>query len=73
MFKESTGINISEYVNRLRVEMAKTALQFTDKSITDIGYEVGFSDTAYFTRMFKKCIGVTPKEYRKNFVGEEVK
>ncbi len=67
VFKNSTGMNISEYINNVRVNMAITALKFTERSITDIGYNVGFSDTAYFSKVFKKHTGMSPKEYRKYF------
>ena len=40
-------------------------LRFTDKTIEQIGCEVGFSDTNYFTRLFRKIEGITPGEYRK--------
>lgn len=69
VFKDSTGTNISEYINRVRIEHAKTALQFTSKSVTDIGYDIGFSDTAYFSKVFKKYTDMSPKEYRKYFEG----
>jgi len=72
VFKESTGTNISEYINRVRIERAKTALQFTGKSVTDIGYEIGYSDTAYFSKVFKKLTGMSPKEYRKYFEDKNV-
>jgi len=72
VFKNSTGTNMSEYINRIRVERAKTALQFTDSSITDIGYDTGFSDTAYFSKVFKRITGASPKEYRKYFEDKEV-
>ncbi|MDD4688442.1 MAG: helix-turn-helix domain-containing protein [Eubacteriales bacterium] len=63
-FKNSTGTNISEYINKVRIERAKTALRFTEKSITEIAYEVGYGDTAYFSKVFKGIEGITPKKYK---------
>ena len=47
------------------ITSAKQMLRFTDKTIEQIGCEVGFSDTNYFTRLFRKIEGITPGEYRK--------
>lgn len=54
-----------EYLTNYRINMAKEMLKVTSKSITDIALEVGFSNAAYFTKVFKQVRGITPKEYRK--------
>lgn len=64
IFKEKSNIGISEYINTIRIQEAKEMLDITSKSITEIGIRVGFNDLGYFGRVFKKIVGLTPKEYR---------
>lgn len=65
VFKEKTGKTPTDYINRYRVEKAAFFLKNTDKSITDIALSVGFEDSNYFARVFKKHMGVSPRAYRK--------
>lgn len=51
-------------VNRLRIENAKKLLAITEKSITEISFECGFSTTSYFIKIFRELTGMTPKVYR---------
>lgn len=53
-----------DYVNFYRIEHAAYLLDSTDLSVTVIGSECGFSESSYFTKVFKKYKGITPKEYR---------
>lgn len=64
LFKKKTGVNISRYVNQVRVEAAKELLDTTTKCITEICFEVGFNDSNYFAKVFKQITAMTPKEYR---------
>lgn len=64
LFKEETGENFIEYVTAVRMEKAKELLMHTDKSMKEICCEVGYSDPNYFSRSFKKNVGVTPTEYK---------
>lgn len=59
-----------KYLNSVRIENAKKLLATTDKSVTEIGLECGFSVTSYFIKIFHSFTGITPKQYRK-FVSEE--
>lgn len=59
-----------EYLTNHRVNMAKELLKNTNKSITDIAFETGFSNAAYFTKVFKQIRQITPKEYRKLYAKE---
>lgn len=65
LFKNKMGITIGEYINNFRVEKATVLLRNTSFSITEIAAQVGFDDPGYFTRVFKKHTGVTPREFRK--------
>jgi AraC-like DNA-binding protein len=64
-FKKTVGKTVSEYVNQYRVEKAAILLANTEDAIGNIGATVGFEDTNYFTRVFKRVKGVTPREYRR--------
>ena len=64
MFKKYTGLSPLQYHNMFRLQKAKDLLVDSDKSIKKIAMEVGFQSEHYFTRLFKKKIGVTPSELR---------
>ena len=64
-FKAETGSGILEYITHERLEAAKSLLLQTNISIKDVAAMVGYRDYAYFTRVFKKEIGISPKHYRK--------
>ena len=64
-FKEYTGKTFKEYIAILRVEKSKELLIGTYKTITEIAFETGFNDSAYFNKVFKKIENVTPSKYRK--------
>jgi len=64
VFSQETGETFISYITRVRLEKAKILLRTTQKRTTDVGYEVGYNDTHYFSYVFKKHIGMTPKEYR---------
>jgi two-component system response regulator YesN len=68
LFKEETGENFIEYLNTTRIEQAKNRLRNPEMSMKEIGYEVGYSDPNYFSRIFKKYVGVTPTEFREGAV-----
>lgn len=54
-----------DYLNFYRIEHAAFLLDSTDLSVTDIGAECGFSESSYFTKVFKKYKGITPKDFRR--------
>lgn len=59
---------LAHYVNRIRMEAALFLLAHReDKNMTDIAYELGFTDSAVFSRAFKNFYGVSPREYRKEY------
>jgi AraC family transcriptional regulator of adaptative response / methylphosphotriester-DNA alkyltransferase methyltransferase len=67
LFKQIKGISPSEYVQQVRLEKAIEKLEKTEFSITDISLTVGFLSTPYFITFFKKKVGHTPSEYRRNY------
>ena len=70
LFKKNTGSSLMDYVTKVRIERAKELLERTVLTISEIAIETGYSNTAYFTKMFKKYTnGVTPREYRKGLGG----
>ena len=64
-FKASTGETLHAYVETQRIKSAARMLLSTDKTLTEIAYECGFSSQSYFSYAFKRRMGVTPREYSK--------
>ena len=65
LFAKETGENFSNFSSRLKVEWAKNILEEKNTPINEISDELGFSETGYFIKVFKKYEGVTPAVYRK--------
>ena len=65
-FKEITGSTVVTYLNDLKMNYAFSQLKNTDESITDIATECGFSDISYFTKTFKKHLGILPSKVQRN-------
>lgn len=63
LFKASTGETLRQYVEDRRIKHAANLLISTDKPLTEIAYESGFSSQSYFSAAFKRKMGVTPREY----------
>ena len=64
IFKEEIGESLTNYINRVRIEKSKVLLLDKEISLIDIANLCGFEDQSYFTRVFKKMVGVSPKKYR---------
>ena len=64
IFAKETGVSPWEYLNRYRVQQAKRVLRETQKNVTWIAAQVGFEDPAYFSRVFQRIVGCSPREYR---------
>ena len=71
VFHKKYGITITERISLVRVNHAKTLLEKTFAPINSIAINVGFSDSNYFTRIFKKRVGVSPQQYRKQITAKE--
>lgn len=63
MFKRITGVGVSEYIRIARVNAAQDLIESSKLSISEIAYQCGFNDSNYFTQVFKKIKGITPKKY----------
>lgn len=66
-FFEATGETIITYLNKYRINLAAIMLRETNQSISNIAEEVGFNDTAYFAKLFKKYMFHTPSGYRQRY------
>lgn len=65
LFKQHMGVTPNVYMNTLRSERAIDHLLTSDKSITDIAFDLGYSSQASFTRFFSSNVGIAPSEYRR--------
>jgi two-component system, response regulator YesN len=64
IFSQECGTTFIEYLTSVRIAQAKKLLKNTDMKSTDIAYEIGFNDPHYFSFIFKKVTGVSPRDYR---------
>jgi two-component system response regulator YesN len=64
IFSQEMGITFVEYLTKVRMEAAKELLLKTDLRASEIGYQVGYKDPHYFSYIFKKTHGITPKAFR---------
>ena len=67
IFKESYGTTVNHYLISKRITRAKQLLRFTDMTVDEIGAAVGMGDANYFSRMFRKIEGSSPRTYRKQW------
>ena len=67
IFKEAYGTTVNNYLISKRITRAKQLLRFTDMTVDEIGAAVGMVDANYFSRMFRKVEGSSPREYRKQW------
>ncbi|WP_054023169.1 response regulator [Bacillus sp. FJAT-28004] len=65
LFKKETGLSISDYILKERINLAKELLSKTDTTISNVALAVGFSNFSYFSTLFKKEVSMTPQYYRK--------
>lgn len=63
LFKQETGLSVSEYIEHQKLETAKNMLTFSDYTPGEISFILGFPSQSYFTERFRKATGVTPGKY----------
>ena len=66
LFKAETGTTLTDYINTQRIRRAATHLRESDQSIAEISAAVGIMDVNYFAKIFKRTMGTTPTQYRRN-------
>lgn len=71
-FKHYTGKTIKGYITELRMKRAKVQLSHLELSMQDIASYCGYSDSLFFSRIFKKYVGCSPSEYRRRIESGEV-
>jgi len=64
LFKQKTGYAPIDYFLQMKMQKACQLLDFSDRSIKDIAFSMGFEDPYYFSKRFRKIIGVSPRKYR---------
>lgn len=67
IFKQETGISLTAYITKVRVEKSKKMLLEHGVSLAVISAQCGFKDQSYFTKVFKKETGISPKRFRNNY------
>ena len=70
IFRKTYGTTVNNYLISKRITRAKQLLRFTDMTVDEIGAAVGMADANYFSRMFRKVEGISPREYRKPIIIE---
>lgn len=69
LFKKEVGLSIAEYIQQTKIEEAKSLLIFTNYSLLKIATMLKFHDQSYFTKIFKKYTGITPRKYKNSSGG----
>lgn len=67
LFKEETGLSLSKYLKKLRIDYGKYLLLNTDMSLADLAAEAGFFDQSHFTKTFKKFEKMTPSDFKRKY------
>lgn len=67
LIKDKIGLSVKNLMGAKKLIESQKEIAFTDKSIQEISYQLGYKDDAYFNRVFKKATGKTPKQFRDNF------
>jgi transcriptional regulator GlxA family with amidase domain len=66
-FRQATGMAPLEYIHTMRLEEAKHLLESSNTPVEVVANEVGYEDTAFFSRLFRRKVGLTPAQYRRRF------
>ena len=66
LFKKTTGLNLMEYISRLRIERTMELLPNPNLRISEIAFEVGFQSLTHFNRVFRQIVGEAPSTHRES-------
>jgi transcriptional regulator GlxA family with amidase domain len=66
-FRKATGLNPTEYSQRLRVGKARELLEFTSQTINQVSWAIGYEDPGAFRKVFRRVMGLSPGDYRRRF------
>lgn len=72
LFKKSTNSSLIQFINKTRIDIAKSLIVTYDISIKEAAYSCGFQDEKYFMKTFKKLENMTPSQYKKAFIGKRI-
>ena len=64
LFKKEAGMTVNEYLTKVRLDKTKEILKSTEYRLSDIAEMVGYNDSSYLSKIFKKNIGISPSKYR---------
>lgn len=67
LFKKETGLSLSDYILKVRIDKAKVLLREPNNKISKIAESVGYNHFSHFAKMFKKLVGQSPQEYRRGY------
>ncbi|MBE6559515.1 MAG: helix-turn-helix transcriptional regulator [Ruminococcaceae bacterium] len=71
LFKQKMGMNYSDYIRTLRIKYAVALFERGIDSVKNVAFLSGFTDPLYFSSVFRKCIGVSPREFKKTLTDKE--
>ncbi len=66
-FKKATSNTVAEYIQRVKIEVAKMSLETSRENVNEVMYKVGYTDTKAFRNTFKRITGLSPVEYRNKY------
>ena len=67
LFKKETGVSVSVYIRRQKIDVAKNLLRFSDYSMIEFANRLSFSSQSHFIQQFREVVGMTPKKYRDEY------
>lgn len=67
LFKDVMGVNLFDYINMQKINLAKRLLIDTNKNVKDVYIKCGFDNESYFYRLFKKSVGKSPLDFREDY------
>ncbi|MNZ91444.1 Arabinose operon regulatory protein [compost metagenome] len=68
LFRQEVGLALGTYIQRIKIEEAKVLLKYTSHTLLEIATMLNYYDQSYFTKVFKKMAGVTPRQYKQGIV-----